>query len=54
MQDAVDLSVFAIEMNAKLCRFIDLTDIISGPIDVSAIRPSGAEWVQQKTLRVGA
>ena len=51
LQDAVDVSLFAIEMSMKLERFIDRDALISPPIDLLAIEPSGVKWIQQKTLK---
>jgi len=50
MQDAIDVSVFAIEMSAKLERFIELEERIAPPIDVLAITQAGIEWVSRKKL----
>jgi hypothetical protein len=51
LQDAIDVSLFAIEMSIKLERFIDMDEHIVPPIDLLVIKPTGVEWVQQKTLR---
>jgi hypothetical protein len=51
LQDAVDVSVFAITMSAKLHRFMAMSDIIGGPIDVLVISPNSLEWVHRKTLQ---
>ena len=52
LQDAVDLSVFAIKMSAQLHRFIAMSEVISGSIDVLVISQSGLEWVNRKSLQV--
>jgi len=51
LQDAVDVTMFAIETSIKLARFIDREELISPPIDLLAIEPSGVKWIQQKTLK---
>ena len=53
LQDAVDVSLFAIEMSMKLERFIDRDRLISPPIDLLAITQSGVKWIQQKALNTG-
>jgi hypothetical protein len=53
LQDAIDVTLFAIEMSIKLERFIDRDELISPPIDLLVIEPSGVKWIQQKTLRGG-
>ena len=52
LQDAVDLSVFAIKMSSELHRFIAFSEVISDPIDVLVISQSGLEWVNRKSLQV--
>ena len=51
LQDAVDVTMFAIEMSIKLARFIDREELISPPIDLLVIEPSGVKWIRQKTLK---
>ena len=51
LQDAIDVSMFAIDMSIKLERFIDRDELISPPIDLLVIKPGGVEWIQQKTLK---
>ena len=53
LQDAIDVTLFAIDMSIKLERFIDREELISPPIDLLVIEPSGVKWIQQKTLRGG-
>ena len=53
LQDAIDVSMFAIETCMKLERFIDREDLISPPVDLLVIEPSGVKWIQQKTLKAG-
>jgi hypothetical protein len=52
LQDAIDLTVFAIEMSMKLEKFIKLEEHISPPVDVLVITQSGIEWVSKKKLEV--
>jgi len=51
LQDAIDVSMFAIEMSIKLERFIDREEFISPPIDLLVIEPTGVKWIKQKTLK---
>jgi len=50
LQDAIDVSLFAIDMSIKLERFIDREEFISPPIDLLVIEQTGVKWIQQKTL----
>jgi hypothetical protein len=51
LQDAIDVTLFAIDMSIKLERFINREEHILPPIDLLIIKPSGVEWIQQKTLK---
>jgi hypothetical protein len=51
LQDAVDVTVFAIDMSIKLEWFIDRGEFILPRIELLAITPSGVEWIQKKTLK---
>ena len=51
LQDAIDVTLFAIDMSIKLERFIDQDELILPPIDLLVIEPAGVKWVQQKTLK---
>jgi hypothetical protein len=51
LQDAVDVTMFAIDMSIKLEKFIDREELISPPIDLLVIEPAGVKWIQQKTLK---
>jgi len=53
LQDAIDVSLFAMDMSIKLERFIDREELILPPIDLLVIEPDGVKWIQQKTLKVG-
>ena len=52
LQDAVDITIFAVEMSMKLERFIKMTEHIAPPIDLLVITQKGVEWIQNKTLKV--
>ena len=52
LQDAVDVSVFAITMSARLQRFIAMSDVICGDIDALAITQNGLKWVSRKSLQI--
>jgi hypothetical protein len=54
LQDAIDVTLFAIDISMKLERFIDREEGISPPIDLLVIEPTGVKWIQQKTLKAGA
>jgi len=51
LQDAVDVTLFAIDMSIKLERFIDREEFISPPIDLLVIEPTGVKWIKHKTLK---
>ncbi len=51
LQDAIDISMFAIDMSVKLERFIDREYLILPPIDLLVIEPDGVKWIQRKTLK---
>ena len=51
LQDAIDISLFAIDISIKLERFIDREELISPPIDLLVIEQAGVKWIQQKTLK---
>jgi len=50
LQDAVDLTMFAIDMSMKLERFIKLEEHITPPIDMLVITQNGIEWISKKKL----
>jgi len=54
LQDAVDISLFAIDMSIKLERFIDRDEHITPPVDLLVIEAAGIKWIQQKTLKTGS
>ena len=51
LQDAIDISMFAIDMSIKLEWFIDREYLILPPIDLLVIEPDGVKWIQRKTLK---
>ena len=51
LQDAIDITMFAIDMCIKLGRFIDHEELILPPVDLLVIEPTGCKWIQQKTLK---
>jgi hypothetical protein len=50
LQDAIDVTLFSIDLSIKLDRFISREENISPPIDLLVITPSGIEWIQKKKL----
>lgn len=50
LQDAVDYAVYAVDVTIKTMFFQDRVKTVGGPIDILAIKPSGAFWVQRKEL----
>jgi hypothetical protein len=52
LQDAIDFAVYCIQTTAGLMRFQDRRKTVGGPIDVLIIRPSGAEWLERKVIRM--
>ena len=53
LQDAVEFAVFAIKTTAELIRFQARPNTVGGPIDVLAITPEKAFWVQKKQPHSG-
>ena len=51
LQDAIDFSIFAIRTTIDTIRFQARPKNVGGPIDVLAITPDGARWIQRKELR---
>lgn len=52
LQDAIDFTVFAMRSTIDAIRFQPRAKTVGGPIDVLVIKPSGAEWIQRKELRI--
>lgn len=51
LQDGIDLAAFLIHFTADALRFLPRPKSVGGPIDILAIKPSGAvRWVQRKEL----
>ena len=50
LQDAVDFAKFAVEVTAKTISFQNRGKTVGGPVDILAIKPSGAFWVQHKEI----
>lgn len=50
LQDAIDYAVYAVDVTIKTMFFQDRVKTVGGPIDILAIKPSGAFWVQRKEL----
>ena len=53
LQDAIDVTMFAVEVSMKLGRFLDMNEGIAPPIDLLVITQKGVEWIQRKTLNAG-
>jgi len=52
LQDAIDFSAFAIRITIETIRFQARPKNVGGPIDILAITPDGAKWIQRKDLRL--
>lgn len=52
LQDAIDFSIFAVRSTIEAIRFQPRPKTVGGPIDVLAIKPDEAFWVQRKELHV--
>lgn len=59
LQDAIDFSVLIIETTSAIQRFsdgiqADPGDVpgVGGPVDVLALTPDGANWIQKKELKI--
>ena len=50
MQDAINFAEYAIDVTIKTMAFQSCIKTVGGPIDILAIKPSGAFWVQHKEL----
>ena len=50
LQDAIDFAQYAIDSTIKTMFFQDRVKTVGGPIDILAIKPSGAFWIQRKEL----
>ena len=50
LQDAIDFSKYAMNTTIETMRFQERLKTVSAPIDILAIKPTGAFWVQKKEL----
>lgn len=50
LQDAIEYAKFAVEVTIKAMTFQVCVKTVGGPIDILAIKPSGAFWIQHKEL----
>lgn len=50
LQDAIDFAEYAVDVTIKTMFFQTRVKTVGGPIDILAIKPSGAFWVQRKEL----
>lgn len=50
LQDAIDFSKYAINTTIETMRFQERLKTVNAPIDILAIKPAGAFWVQKKEL----
>ena len=50
LQDAVDFAEYAVDVTIKTMAFQSRVKTVGGPIDILAIKPSGAFWVKRKEL----
>lgn len=51
LQDAIDFAVYAIQTTIDTMRFQARRKTVGGPIDVLALTPDEAKWIQKKELR---
>ncbi len=50
LQDAIDFAEYAVDVTIKTMFFQDRVKTVGGPIDILAIKPSGAVWIKRKEL----
>lgn len=50
LQDAVDFAKYAVDITIKTMAFRDCVKTVGGPIDILAIKPTGAFWIERKEL----
>ena len=50
LQDAINFAKYAVDVTIKTMSFQDCVKTVGGPIDILAIKPSGAFWIQRKEL----
>ena len=51
LQDAIDFAIYAIQTTIDTMRFQARVKTVGGPIDVLALTPEEAKWIQKKELR---
>jgi hypothetical protein len=52
LQDAIDFSAFAIRITIDTIRFQARPKNVGGPIDILALTPDGAVWIQRKEFKL--
>lgn len=50
LQDAINFAEYAVDVTIKTMSFQNCIKTVGGPIDILAIKPSGAFWIQHKEL----
>ena len=50
LQDAIDFAKYAMNTTIETMRFQERLKTVNAPIDILAIKPSGAFWIQKKEL----
>ena len=50
LQDAIDFSMYAMNITIETMRFQERLKTVGKPIDILAIKPTGAFWIQRKEL----
>ncbi len=50
LQDAINYAEYAVDVTIKTMFFQIRNKTVGGPIDILAIKPSGAFWIQKKEL----
>lgn len=50
LQDAINFAEYAVDVTIKTMSFQNCVKTVGGPIDILAIKPSGAFWIQHKEL----
>ena len=50
LQDAIDFSMYAMNTTIETMRFQERLKTVGRPIDILAIKPTGAFWIQRKEL----
>jgi hypothetical protein len=50
LQDAIDFSKYAMNTTIETMRFQERLQTVNAPIDILAIKPTGAFWMQKKEL----